>query len=402
MAVPNMLVTLTANTTGFNRGLRKAATESQQFSKFAGTAFMAVGTALAGLGVAFLNAIPDLVKLGVESRKADARLEFMALNMTKLGESSGKTVAYLKNFADVMQKKTGIDDEEIKGVQAMLLLYPKLAKTAGKLGGAFDRVTTSAFDLATLGFGEASSNAKKLAKFMEDPIKRIDSLSKLGIVFTDAEKKKAAAIEKTNGKLAAAEYLLGIIEGKTKGISEKTASPLALLSAKFEEIGETIALRLLPRIDDVADKIGAWLDGPFGKKAIETISQAFQDFINWLGDSKNIAKIGMIADAMTKLAGAILLAFDAVEKFTGIPKWLVELMFGKNFVTNYKKAMGLDTSTYVPNLGTPGSTDGPPVVPDRQGSARITVNFNSPIDSVSAGREVARVLSDYNRVRGIS
>jgi len=400
MAVPNMLVTLAANTTGFNRGMRKAATEAQQFSKFAGTAFMAVGTALGGLGVAFLNAIPDLVKLGVESRKADARLDFMAQNMTKLGKSSTATTARLKKFADVMQKKTGIDDEEIKSVQAMLLLYPKLAKTAGKLGGTFDRVTESAFDLATLGFGEAASNAKKLAKFLDEPIKKIDSLSKMGIIFTEAEKKKARAIEETNGKLAAGDYLLGIIEGKTKGISEATANPLELLSQKFEEIGESIALRLLPRIDDVADKIGAWLDGPFGKEAINTISQAFEDFINWLGDSKNIAKIGMIADAMTKLAQAILVAFDAVEKFTGIPKWLVELMFGKNFVKNYERALGLTPSTYVPNLGTPGSPSGPTTPADRQPGARITVNFNTPVDSVSAGREINRVLSDYNRARG--
>ena len=31
----------------------------------------------------------------------------------------------------------------------------------------------------------------------------------------------------------------------------------------------------------------------------------------------------------------------------------------------------------------------------------VVVNFNAPVDSVSAGREVARVLSDYNRANGL-
>jgi hypothetical protein len=43
---------------------------------------------------------------------------------------------------------------------------------------------------------------------------------------------------------------------------------------------------------------------------------------------------------------------------------------------------------------------GPTTPADRLG-AQVNVNFYTPVDSVSAGREVARVLSDYNRVSGI-
>lgn len=402
MAIPNMLVTLVANTTGFTKGLRTAATESQQFSRFAGASFAAVGTALGGLGVAFLNAIPDIVKLGVESRKADLRLEYMAINMTKLGQSAPRTVAHLKKFADLMQKKTGIDDEEIKSVQAMLLMYPKLAKTADKLGGTFDRVTTSAFDLAVLGFGDAADNAKKLAKLMDEPIKKIDSMSRAGIIFTEAEKQKAKAIADTNGKMAAADYLLSVIEGRTKGIAEKTANPLDILRVKFEEIGETIALRMIPRIDDLAVKIGAWLDGPYGKKAIDTISQAFTDFVNWIGNPANTNKLMKVADAMIRMSEATLAVFDAIDKFTGIPKWLVELMFGKSFNTAFQNSMGMNNNSYVPNVGTPGSTGGPGVVADRRGApvtARgITVNVTGLTPSATIGATVIDAVKTAQRL----
>jgi hypothetical protein len=33
-------------------------------------------------------------------------------------------------------------------------------------------------------------------------------------------------------------------------------------------------------------------------------------------------------------------------------------------------------------------------------SGGLVVNFNTPIDSVSAGREISRVLSDFNRASG--
>jgi len=46
-----------------------------------------------------------------------------------------------------------------------------------------------------------------------------------------------------------------------------------------------------------------------------------------------------------------------------------------------------------PGTGPFGGTSG-------RGMVAPIINFNSPIDSVSAGREVARVLADYNRSNG--
>ena len=404
MAVPNMIVTLVANTSKFTSGMKKAEHSTGSFSKIAGKAFAAVAAAVATMGLG--NLVGDLFNLGIEARKADRRLEYMAKNMSKLSGDTTKTTTRLKAFADQMQMSTGIDDEVIKGVQAMLLAMPKLAKSAGKAGGMFDRVTKSAFDMAALGFGEASSNAKKLARFLDDPIKRIDSLNRLGIIFTQREKDKAAAIEKTGGKAKAAEYLMGILEDRMGGMAEETANPLEILGKRFSEIGEAISIAILPFIDTMSEKFGAWMDSPGGKKAIAEFVQNFVDFGEWITSPDGQKAVQDLADALGYVVTALV---NTVTWLKDTVKWWKELLgIRDTYDKKYGGDYGGGTREYPgsphwnPDIPTPTfGPQSPPGTPENPRSAPVII-FNTPIDSVSAGREVARVLADYQRVRGIA
>jgi hypothetical protein len=93
-----------------------------------------------------------------------------------------------------------------------------------------------------------------------------------------------------------------------------------------------------------------------------------------------------MAKAINSIVGAVLDLADAWRRATEQAK-------------NYNSRFSFPGAP-----ASPSSRDksGPNVPADRQPSAvPITVNFNAPIDSVSAGREVARVLSDYHRASGI-
>jgi hypothetical protein len=404
MAISNMVVTVVANTTKFSSGMRKAAQQTTSFGAFAKRGFGIAAGAVVGLGIAMVKLVPEFLNLGLEARKAEVRLTYMARNMSGLGKATDKTVQRLMGYADATAYATGVDDEQIMAIQAKLLMFKNLAKTAGSVGGMFDRVTKAAINLGAVGFGTAETNAVKLARMMQDPIKNINVLNRLGVVFTDAEKRKATAIEKTNGKMAASDYLMKIIEGKVNGLAEKTADPLAVIGIAFQNIGEEIAKRALPMVDNLKQQIIDWIQSPGGKKAIQDIADQFGKFVTWLGSTQGKKDIKAWLDNAIKIGEALVTVANAVLWLSGA---------GSNKMKNFTNSMDFSGngsgsgsgSGPIWSQGTGGSQKktsgggGLPPVADRQG-ASIVVNINGPIDSVSSGREVQRVLDSYHRANG--
>jgi len=104
--------------------------------------------ALAGLSVGAIRAAE-------EAEVADNRLQNVAESMGLFGSQTDAVVERMKEFADVTMLATAVDDEIIKSTQAKLLTFANLAKTADEVGGAMDRATLAAIDLAAAGFGGA-------------------------------------------------------------------------------------------------------------------------------------------------------------------------------------------------------------------------------------------------------
>ena len=390
MAVPNMIVTLLANTKGFATGMKNAGSLLTGFGKgFVNVAGIAAGAFIA-IGAAIGNVIPYLVKLGVEGRVADQRLRYIAINMLHLGRNTEATVQRLQGYAKTLQASTAIDDEFIKGVQAKLLAFKGLAASANIAGGAFDRVTKASLDMAAVGFGAAETNAVKLAKVMQDPIANLNTLNRLGVVFTTQEKKRATAIEATNGKMAASNYLLGIVEGKFKGLAEKTADPLKRITLQFEDIGQAIGYEILPAIEVLGKKIIEWVNGPEGKAAIKRMTDAVASFVAYITSAEGQKAMAAWIDKFATLAGFIA---DIVDGLTMMIKNTAAVENAHNINQNIRESRNPGTNGFVnPSSGRSRLTPAP--------AGGMVVNFNAPIDSVSAGREISRVLSDFNRASG--
>lgn len=400
MAVPNMIVTLVANTTKFNSGLRKAGAATNSFGSIAKKGLAAVGVALAGLAIAAARFVPDLIRMGVEARKADIRLEYVAKNMSGLGKATDATVARLKDYADQMQFATGADDEQIKAIQAKLLTFKALEKTVAKAGGTFDRVTKLAFDLVAVGFGDAETNAVRLARMMQDPIKNIGLFKRVGIEFTTAEQDKIQALMESNDLLGAQEIILGRLEEKVGGLAEATASPLEIIGRRFEEIGESIGTALLPFVDEFAKKFGDWINGPDGKKAIADFVQYFKDFGAWVTSADGKKAIDDLIEGFKltlQVLGGIMSAMKWISSWLGGPDYKKLNTAGQNAWNLGNGSANSGPSGSGP-LWSQGMGGGRTIAPRTPGS--VNINFNTPVDSVSAGREVKRVLDSYARANG--
>jgi hypothetical protein len=280
--------------------------------------------ALAVVG-ALTGAAGKMVLAGEKAATSRSRIEQIATSMGLFGKETRKVTDRLVELADRTARQTGLDQNAIKETQAKLLTFQELAKSADEVGGAFDRATLAAIDLAAAGFGEATSNAVQLGKALNDPESGLAALSRSGITFTDVEKEKIKALVESNDLLAAQDLVLQAIEKQIGGTAEATANGSDKIKVAFSQIQENIGQALLP--------------------AFEALLPYVEAFAEWA--RKNPGVIIGISGAIGLLAASIIavniaLALNPLVLLTGaiIGLAVASTVFGpqiRSFFQNLKK-----------------------------------------------------------------
>jgi hypothetical protein len=313
---------------GLGNTVNKAQTPFKNFGNTIRTLLPAVG--LAGL-VVFTK---QVIAAGEQSQKSDARLRQIATSMGIFGSGVQVVTERLGKYADTMARSTGVDDEIIKNTQAKLLTFRELALSADTAGGAFDRATAAAVDMAAAGFGEATNNAVQLGKALNDPIKGVTALTRSGITFTAAEKAKIATMVESGKMLDAQKFVLKAIETQVGGTAKATASATDRMKQAYGQVQEAIGLALLPMLEKFADwftsvamKIETFfkqLNDPTteaGKRWAEftkAVQNAFKFIVQNADAIKNWAIAIGIATVAFKILNAVMNANPAVRIATGI------------------------------------------------------------------------------------
>lgn len=231
---------------------------TKDVDRFGGSvkAGMARATLALGAGAVAAAALGrEFVKGAEDARTAERRLDQVAVSMAVFGTDTSKATARLKALGDELERETGLTAETIKLTQAKLLTFRELALTADEAGGAFDRATVAALDLAAAGFGSAEQNAVQLGKALNDPIKGITALARSGVTFTAQEKNKIRTLVESNKVLEAQNIILEAIETQVGGTAAASATSSAKIANAFGEIKDVIGDLLLPVMDRFADSI---------------------------------------------------------------------------------------------------------------------------------------------------
>lgn len=371
-----MIVTLVANTRKWSSGLNRAGRDTMTFGKLVSSSLRFGAVALIGFVAAISRVIPGLLAMGAESRKADVQLRFLLENMEGISKATDETTKRMAAYADSINRATGIDDEQIKLVQKKLLVFKNVRASADETGEAFDRATSAAVDLAAGGFGTLETNAKLLGRMLESPATNLDKLNRAGITFTDTEKRKIIALQESGKLFEAQDMVLKSIEGRVQGLAEESATPLDKLNGLFAQLGDEIGERMLPFLDEAIGKLTDFLATAAGQRTLERIIKAFEDLAR---------NIGFVVDVLISLATWWDKATEGARKY-------------QEQVEKGKGRFGR-ISTPMPDNNSGTALD-PFGGTSRMGRGDIIVNFNTPVDSVSAGREISRVLSDYSRANG--
>lgn len=247
------------NGAGFDRlekELKRLTTPMEKVAAVSRAMAPAAQIGLLALGGMAVGAVRAAEEAGV----ADNRLQNVAESMGLFGSQTDTVVKRLQDFADTTMMATAVDDEIIKSTQAKLLTFKNLAQTADEVGGAMDRATLAAIDLAAAGFGEAEQNAVQLGKALQDPVKGITALARSGVTFTEQEKEKIAVLVESGKVLEAQDLILSAIETQVGGTAEATATGSAKMSVAFGEMAESIGKALLPLVEKLVPIMVGFFD----------------------------------------------------------------------------------------------------------------------------------------------
>jgi hypothetical protein len=327
------------NGAGFDKLSRELSRLNTPLEKVA-----AVSRSLAPAAIIGLTALSGMavgaVRAAEEAEVANNRLDSVANTMGLFGRNTKSVTDRLKAFADETMNKIAVDDELILSTQAQLMSFKQLAQTADVAGGAFDRATLSAFDMAAVLGGSGEENAVRLGKALQDPILGLTALRKAGVLFSDEQEKSIRTFVAAGDTLSAQNMILNELETQFGGAAEATATDSARIAIAFGEMSESIGKALLPILqtitpimvgffDVVAENSGlvSVLAGIFAGLAVAILAVNFA--LNANPIVKVITLIAFLAAGLVVLINYLVELYGGWEKlFADIGAWLVGFVFG--------------------------------------------------------------------------
>jgi hypothetical protein len=175
------------------------------------------------------------------------------------GGAAHVTAAQVGDLATQISNKTGADDEAVQSGENMLLTFTNVRNEVGKGNDIFNQASAAAVDLAAaMNHGEVTQEGMKtssiqLGKALNDPIKGVTALQKVGVTFTAQQKEQIKAMVQSGNIMGAQKIILGELNKEFGGTAKAAADPMQRLSVIMGNLAEQIGGAVMPAIDEFAN-----------------------------------------------------------------------------------------------------------------------------------------------------
>ena len=181
-----------------------------KFAKLLFSAFALIGGAAVAMGGKFIAAYH-------KQAQAEAKLKAV---LKATGYAAGFTTEQLKAQASELQKQTGIGDELILSMQGILASFRNIS------GDNFQEATKAILDMSTVmtkagnDTDQIEASVIQVGKALNDPIKGISALSRVGVTFTEQQKEQIAAMQQAGDLAGAQKIILEELKNEFDGAAE--------------------------------------------------------------------------------------------------------------------------------------------------------------------------------------
>lgn len=216
-----------------------------------GKAFALAGGAIAALGIG------SFVKTGVESLARIERINAQTAAVIKsTGGVAGVTAKHIENLAGRLENLTATEAESTQEGANLLATFTNIRNGVGKGNKVFDQATRTLVDMSRAMGSEPRAAAVQLGKALNDPIKGVTALSKVGVSFTEDQKATIKSLVEGGDTMKAQKIILAELKkefgGSGVAFAQTTQGQVELAKHAFGTLQETITSGLLPPLGRVA------------------------------------------------------------------------------------------------------------------------------------------------------
>lgn len=213
---------------------------------------VAAGTAIVGFGVVAVNAARE--SLAVQNQ--------LNAVLTSTGSIAGVTAQQANDLATAFGRTTNFGDEAVLSGENMLLTFTNIGKDV------FPQATQAMVDMASVMGTDVKGQAIQLGKALNNPTEGLTALTRVGVSFTDEQKKMIEAMQATGDIGGAQMIILNELMREFGGSAEAVFDPVKQIKNQVGEFAEAVGARLLPAVNDIANKILNWIDSMGGVEGI--------------------------------------------------------------------------------------------------------------------------------------
>lgn len=311
-------------------GMRSASSSMERFGGVGKKIFAGFAAGAAALGGI------ELFKGMIESAREGAMVDRITeAHLKSTGEAAGVTAKQVTDLGMAISNKTGIDHLAIQSGENLLLTFTGVKNAAGKGNDIFNQATQAITDM-TAGMNNGTvtndgmkASAVQLGKALNDPIKGITSLTRVGVAFTEDQKKQIKALVDSGDKMGAQKIILKELKTEFGGTAAASADSLSKLKNQFHNIGEQIGATFLPIIEKVAGFLGTTL--------IPVISKFFDNVAH--GDGAFASFRNGVSGVIDFIRGSVLPLFQRLGAWFMTTGWPAIKRFASAFWQDLQPAL---------------------------------------------------------------
>jgi phage-related protein len=274
-------------------------------------ALRAIGEGAIGLAVKGFGALSGAITDGIADARANAQIQAQtAAVITSTGAAAGVSAQHVADYASSLSDAAGTSlfgDDQIQQSTNLLLTFTEIK------GATLDAATAISVDMAQAMGGAPKDAAIQLGKALNDPIKGISALSRVGVSFSEEQKAMITAMQEAGDTAGAQAIILAELNKEFGGSAQAAADATggwSEFNGRLGEAKEAIGTAILPILNQLA--------GVLVEQVMPVVEQAAAAFSAWVSDPAVQQGIQQIADAiMTGLAVAFTFLTD-----TAIPALL--------------------------------------------------------------------------------
>lgn len=246
----NIRVEIVGDASSLERAFSRAQTSASGFGSRLGRVGKLAALTAGGAG---LGALAVTLKAGIEDWAQGAKVAAQTEAVLKSTKSAANVTAkQIDALSLSLMRKSGMDDDAIKSGENLLLTFTNIRNAAGRGNDIFSQTTKIMTDMSVALGQDTKSSAIQLGKALNDPIKGLTALQRVGVSFTASQKEQIKALVESGNTLGAQKLILGELNkefgGSAEAVGKTLPGQIAVLRESFSNLAGNLVGTMIPTL----------------------------------------------------------------------------------------------------------------------------------------------------------